>query len=263
MRGAAGDLLLEDALDAVKEADVAIVCVGLNSKLEGEESPIEIPGFEHGDRTNINLPAPQQKLLSEVFATGKPTVVVLVNGSALAVSSAKEHAAAILEAWYGGQEGGTAIARTLSGENNPGGRLPVTFYESTDQLPAFTDYSMKGRTYRYFSGTPLYPFGYGLSYSEFVYSDLEITPGENGQLLVSARVRNKSKNTGDEVAQLYMGSANTTPWLRGFTRVRLSGHERKDLHWTIDASDIHGDQVFVGGSQPGSGHSLQGKLPKS
>lgn len=257
------DQLRQEAVDTVKEADLAIVCIGLNSRLEGEESPIEIPGFEHGDRTLIDLPQPQQKLLDEILAAGKPTIVVLLNGSALAVRSAKQHAGAILESWYGGQEGGTAIARTLSGENNPAGRLPITFYESTEQLPPFIDYSMTNRTYRYFSGTPLYPFGYGLSYSEFKYSDLQIKPGENGQVSVSVKVKNQSSKNGSEVAQLYIGSANTAPWLKGFSRVRLGGHETRELHWTIEAADVHGDRLSIGGGQPGSGQSIQGKIPKS
>ena len=138
---------------------------------------VQIPDFSGGDRTNIDLPEPQQKLLEGVLDAGKPTIVVLVNGSALAVNTAKDRAGAILETWYGGQEGGTAIADTLAGDNNRAGRLPVTFYESVDQLPAFDDYSMKGRTYRYFTSEPLFPFGYGLSYSEFRYSDIAVRPG--------------------------------------------------------------------------------------
>jgi beta-glucosidase len=171
------DAALNEAPDAVKQANLAIVCIGLNARLEGEEMSVQIPDFSGGDRTNIDLPEPQQKLLEGVLDAGKPTIVVLVNGSALAVNTAKDRAGAILETWYGGQEGGTAIADTLAGDNNRAGRLPVTFYESVDQLPAFDDYSMKGRTYRYFTSEPLFPFGYGLSYSEFRYSDIAVRPG--------------------------------------------------------------------------------------
>ncbi len=121
---------------------------------------------------------------------------------------------------------------------------------------------MKERTYRYFSGAPLYPFGYGLSYSEFVYSGLEIKAGENGQVMVSARVKNKSSQTGDEVAELYVGSLNAIPWLKGFSRVRLRGYETKQVHWTIEAADVRGDRIFVGGGQPRNTLALQGKVPR-
>ena len=162
------------AVAAAREADVVVAVLGLTSDLEGEEMPINEDGFSGGDRTTIDLPRPEQELLEAVAAAGKPLVVVLINGSALAVNWAQEHANAILEAWYPGEEGGTAVAQTLSGRNNPGGRLPVTFYKSVDQLPRFESYSMKDRTYRYFTGTPLYPFGYGLSYTTFAYSDLRV-----------------------------------------------------------------------------------------
>jgi len=131
---------------------------------------VDIPGFLGGDRTSLDLPEPQETLVKATIATGKPVVVVLTSGSALAANVAAERAAAVLAAWYGGEEAGTAIAETLAGANNPAGRLPVTFYKSVEQLPAFTDYAMKGRTYRYFKGEPLYPFGFGLSYSSFAYS---------------------------------------------------------------------------------------------
>ncbi|MGA7257986.1 MAG: glycoside hydrolase family 3 C-terminal domain-containing protein, partial [Terracidiphilus sp.] len=160
------------ALDAARKADVVIAVVGITSQLEGEEMPVNEPGFLGGDRTSINLPQPEEDLVQEVAKAGKPLVVVLMNGSALAVNWEKEHANAILEAWYSGEEGGTAIAETLSGKNNPAGRLPVTFYKDVNQLPNFEDYSMSNRTYRYFRDQPLYPFGYGLSYTTFAYKDL-------------------------------------------------------------------------------------------
>ena len=159
-----------------------VAVVGITSELEGEEMPVNEPGFMGGDRTSIDLPKPEQDLLEALATAGKPMVVVLTNGSALAVNWAKDHANAILEAWYPGEEGGTAVAQTLSGKNNPAGRLPVTFYTGVEQLPPFEDYSMKGRTYRYFEGTPLYPFGYGLSYTTFSYSDIKVPkPGGRRQ----------------------------------------------------------------------------------
>ena len=139
------------AIESAKDADVFVAVLGITSELEGEEMPVSEEGFKGGDRTSINLPKPEQDLLEAVSATGKPVVLVLANGSALAVNWAKEHVNAILESWYPGEEGGTAIAQTLSGKNNPAGRLPVTFYTGIEQLPPFEDYAMKGRTYRYFA----------------------------------------------------------------------------------------------------------------
>lgn len=206
--------LLEEATRAAKEADTVLLFLGLNSRLEGEELKMSIPGFAGGDRTSLDLPSGQQALLSAVLATGKPVVVVLMNGSALAVNEAAAKANAILEAWYPGQEGGEAIARTLAGDNNPAGRLPVTFYRSVDQLPPFIDYSMNGRTYRYFDGKPLFPFGYGLSYSTFRYQRLEGNAP-------SVRVSNVSSVDGDEVVELYEGIANGHWQLAGFKRIHL------------------------------------------
>jgi beta-glucosidase len=256
------DVSLQQAVNTVKESDIAVVCMGLNSRLEGEESPIQIPGFAHGDRTDINVPEQQQKLLKAVLDVGKPVIVVLLNGSALAVGEAKDRAAAILETWYGGQEGGLAIAETIVGHNNPGGRLPVTFYESADQLPDFSDYSMKGRTYRYFSGKTLYPFGYGLSYSEFKYSDLKVQNLAEG-VLVSATVTNVSKLAGDEVAQVYINNPSTVnPELKAFKRVHLNAGQSQTLTFPIAKTEIHGNSVSVGGGQPDD-KCLKGTLPKS
>src|SRR5258708_22864544 len=165
--------LLAEAVEAVKNSAVAIAFVGLNPNLEGEEMRVAVPGFLGGDRTEIVLPEPQEKLLEAVVATGKPVIVVLTSGSALAANFAAERAAAVLEAWYAGEEAGTAVAETLAGVNNPAGRLPVTFYRSVKDLPPFEDYSMTGRTYRYFKGDPLYGFGFALSYSTFRYSGLK------------------------------------------------------------------------------------------
>jgi beta-glucosidase len=260
---------LADAVEAAKESDVAIVCIGLNARLEGEESRIQIPGFSGGDRTNIDLPDSQEKLLTSVLATGKPTIVVLVNGSALAVKTAKEGARAILEAWYPGQEGGIAIADTLAGDNNPAGRLPVTFYQSSDQLPAFDDYSMKDRTYRFFKGQPLYPFGYGLSYSNFSYSNLTIKPdAHTSRYEVTAIVTNRSKEDGDEVVQLYLlGSANENPALRGLDRIHLQHGKKRLVRFWVDRSDTGGKaSLSVGGGQPlpawTADHYVQAPLPQ-
>ena len=256
------DTLLEDAVQAAKGSDVAIICMGLNSRLEGEESPIQIPGFAHGDRTDIDVPAPQAALLKAVLDTGKPTVVVLLNGSALAVNLAAEKAQAIVEAWYGGQDGGTAIARTLSGQNNPGGRLPVTFYQSTSQLPEFSDYSMKERTYRYFSGKPMYAFGFGLSYSDFEYSDLKVEPGDGGKLAVTVSVKNASKIAGDEVVQVYADTPSVpNPELKAFQRVRIAAGQNQVVRLQIERSELQGEGISVGGGQPDT-RSLKASLPK-
>jgi beta-glucosidase len=213
------------AIAAAKNADVVIAVVGITSRLESEESQLEMPGFFHGDRTNLKMPEPEEALVQAVAATGKPLVVVLMNGSCLAVNWEKEHANAILEAWYSGEEGGAAIAQTLSGENDPAGRLPVTFYKSVHQLPLFEDYSMQNRTYRYFRGQPLWPFGYGLSYTTFKYSDLTLptAPIDAGDPLdVAVTVTNSGKVAGDEVAELYL----KFPDVPGRPDIALRGFER-------------------------------------
>jgi beta-glucosidase len=241
---------LQTAVDLAKNSDLAILCIGLNSRLEGEESPIDIPGFSHGDRTDIRLPEQQRKLLDAVLDIGKPVIVVLINGSALAVETANARARAILEAWYGGQEAGTAIAETLSGDNNPAGRLPVTFYASVDQLPPFDDYSMKGRTYRYFKGKPLYPFGYGLSYSDFSYAETTSDPPSGGKQHLSAKVTNTSKRDGDEVAQLYLVDNDHDLQLKGFQRIHLKAGESKPVSFDIDQNELNGKTPHIGGGQP-------------
>ncbi len=256
------DAALAEAVEAAKQSDLAIICIGLNSRLEAEESPTQIPGFAHGDRTSIDLPEPQEKLLEAVLATGKPTIVVLVNGSALAVNTAQKGAAAVLESWYGGQEGGLAIANTLAGDNNPAGRLPVTFYASTDQLPSFDSYDMKDRTYRFFTGKPLYPFGYGLSYSTFEYSKLAVKKAGDGKLLISAHVRNTSNIPGDEVAQLYIGTDKSTPALAGFRRIHFAAGETNVVSWTLNPADVHGNIVTVAGAQPRDSNGVHATIPK-
>ena len=269
-------ILRDQAVDAAKQADVVIAFVGLSPSLEGEEMPVKLDGFTGGDRTAIDLPAVQEQLLKAVAATGKPLVVVLQNGSALAVNWAQEHANAILEAWYPGEEGGTAIAATLAGDNNPAGRLPLTFYSSLSQLPPFTDYSMKGRTYRYFSEKPLYSFGFGLSYTNFAYSGIKIpsTIKAGDSVNVEADVKNAGPAAGDEVVELYLTQpkASETPIriLAAFTRVRLAPGKTSHVGLTIDPRSIaqvdsNGTRVILpgeyavslGGSQPGDTTSVQ------
>jgi beta-glucosidase len=267
-----GDPLVE-AVSAAHKADIIVAVVGITSKLEGEEMRVDLPGFRGGDRTSLALPAEEEALLGALKGSGKPLVVVLMNGSALAVNWANEHANAILDAWYSGEEGGTAIAQTLAGANNPAGRLPVTFYKGTEQLPDFDDYSMKNRTYRYFTGESLYPFGYGLSYSKFEYSNLKLSSPElqaGEPLTLESDVKNAGKQAGDEVAELYL----TFPKLpgaplralRGFTRIHLDAGEQKHVKLTLSRRDLSfvneaGDRlvgagdyiVSVGGGQPGTG----------
>ena len=245
--------MLADAVDAVKNSDAAVVFVGLNPNLEGEEMPVNQPGFLGGDRTAIGLPETQENLVKAAIDTGKPVIVVLTSGSAVAANYAAEHAAAVLELWYGGEESGTAIAETLAGMNNPAGRLPVTFYKSVDQLPKFDDYSMDGRTYRYFKGDPLYPFGYGLSYSTFKYSAPKGQPTKSGWE-ASVRVTNASGPEGDEVVQVYVngGPYEAIRSLRGFQRVHLKPGESKEVKFALDGDDLPKDRISlsIGGGQP-------------
>ena len=247
--------LLAQAVEAVRNADVAVAFVGLNPNLEGEEMRVNVPGFQGGDRTNLEIPETQAKLIEAAVGAGKPVVVVLTSGSALAANYAAEHAAAVLQLWYGGEEAGTAIGETLAGTNNPAGRLPVTFYKSADQLPAFDDYSMKGRTYRYFTGEPLYGFGYGLSYSSFQYSGARGTRTGSGAR-VSVRVKNGSSREGDEVVQLYVkgggGAEDAARTLKGFQRVHLKAGESREVVFTLGTDDLPKGkaQVSVGGGQP-------------
>ena len=250
------DSVLAEAEELVKNSDVAIVFVGLSSELEGEEMRgVNMPGFLGGDRTSLDLPAPQEKLVEAMIATGKPVVVVLTSGSAVALNFAAQHASAVLAAWYGGEEAGNAIAETLAGVNNPAGRLPVTFYKSLDQLPPFTDYDMKGRTYRYFKGDPLYPFGFGLSYSSFAYSDLHAKRTSKGAD-ISVTVKNTSAREGDEVVQLYVGggAGDDAPRrsLRGFQRIHLRANESRQVRFTLGREDlpISTVEISVGGGQP-------------
>ena len=230
---------LEEAIESAKQADIVVAFVGLSPQLEGEELKIKMDGFVGGDRTRIDLPPVQEKLLESLAATGKPLVVVLQSGSAVSLNWAKEHAAAILEAWYPGVEGGTAVARTLAGLYNPSGRLPVTFYAGIDDLPAFEDYSMKGRTYRYYTGKQLWGFGYGLSYSTFKYDALHLSSEKlkaGDSLTVHVQVRNTGQYAGDEVIQLYMKTPQKDAPLRSlvaFRREHFEVGESKDIELNV------------------------------
>ena len=228
--------MIEEAVNAARQSEASVLVLGISAGLEGEEMPVSVEGFRGGDRTDISLPKPQEALLKAVVATGKPVVVVLLSGSALAVNWANENASAILAAWYPGGEGGTAIADVLFGDYNPAGRLPITFYKSVDQLPPFTDYSMAGRTYRYFKGELLYPFGYGLSYTRFVYSNLRSEVGDS--VKVSVDVMNGGDRAGDEVVQLYLTDVVASApvpikTLVGFDRVSLRPREKRTVTFTI------------------------------
>ena len=266
---------IHGAVALAEGSDVVVAVVGITSQLEGEEMKVDVPGFKGGDRTSLDLPKEEEDLLEALKGTGKPLVVVLMNGSALSVNWASEHADAILDAWYSGEEGGTAIAQTLAGTNNPAGRLPVTFYKGVEQLPDFEDYSMKNRTYRYFEGQPLYPFGYGLSYSKFEYSNLKLSKTKlnaGDSLSVDADVKNASQRKGDEVVELYLSFPKSPEApiraLRAFTRVQVAVGETQHVHFTLDARDLsevnpRGDRVVangtyrisVAGGQPGTGAS--------
>jgi beta-glucosidase len=259
-----------EAVAAAKQADVVVAVVGITSQLEGEEMQVDLPGFKGGDRTSLDLPKEEEDLLVALGGIGKPLVVVLMNGSALAVNWADQHANAILDAWYPGEEGGTAIARTLAGVNNPAGRLPVTFYKSTDQLPPFEDYAMKNRTYRYFEGQPLYPFGFGLSYSKFEYSNLKLSSNKlkaGEPLRVEVDVKNASGPQGDEVVQLYLSFPKLpgAPLraLRAFGRVHVAAGATQHVTFALQERDLShvdesGDRIIaagayrlnVGGGQP-------------
>jgi len=264
---------VQQAVAATQAADLVVAVVGITSQLEGEELQVSLPGFKGGDRTSLDLPKEEEDLLQALRNTGKPLVVVLMNGSALSSNWAEKNADAILDAWYPGEEGGGAIAETLAGVNNPAGRLPVTFYKSVDQLPPFEDYSMKNRTYRYFTGQPLYSFGFGLSYSKFAYSKLKVAKSKlnaGDPLSVGVDVKNVSKREGDEVIELYLifpklpGAPRHA--LRAFQRVHLRAEETSHIRFTLNSRDLSlvnetGDRIVapgnyrisVGGGQPGTG----------
>jgi beta-glucosidase len=260
----------EEAVAMAGQADVVVFVGGLSARVEGEEMRVEAPGFAGGDRTSLDLPAPQQRLLERVQATGKPVVLVLMSGSALGVNWADANVPVIVQAWYPGGEGGHAVAQLLAGDYSPAGRLPVTFYRSADQLPPFADYKMEGRTYRYFRGEALYPFGHGLSYTRFLYSKPRVSSAmvpAGGFVDVSVDVTNGGDRDGDEVVQLYVthpqNSGAPLRTLQGFQRVHLLKGETKTLSFrlqdrglsTVDSdgkrSIVPGKvDVWIGGGQP-------------
>ena len=244
--------------------------LGLSPRIEGEEMNVHTEGFAGGDRTSLDLPGPQQKLLERVHAIGKPMILVLTSGSAVAVNWAEQYVPAILQAWYPGGEGGTAVAEAIAGDFSPSGRLPVTFYKSALQLPPFEEYSMANRTYRYFSGDALYPFGYGLSYTTFAYRNLQVdnqNVSAEGSVTISVDVANTGRTAGDEVAQLYLTHNVITGAplraLQGFQRVHLNPGEQKRISFTLrdrDLSVVDQDgkrriipgkvNAWIGGGQP-------------
>jgi len=239
----APDASFPAALAAAKSADAVVFVGGITAQLEGEEMKIDYEGFSGGDRTLIELPKIQQQLLAALSATGKPLVVVLLSGSAVAVPWADTHANAIVQAWYPGQAGGTAVADVLLGDANPAGRLPVTFYRATTDLPPFEDYAMAGRTYRYFAGKPLYAFGHGLSYTKFDYANLHTSAAAHGTLTVSVDVTNAGDRDGDEVVQLYLQEPSAThpranESLAGFRRVHLARGAKQTVTFNVAATSL-------------------------
>ncbi|MDP4272491.1 MAG: glycoside hydrolase family 3 C-terminal domain-containing protein, partial [Bacteroidota bacterium] len=262
---------LQKAVDLANSSDAVVLVLGLSQRLEGEEMRIKVDGFAGGDRTSLNLPKVQQELMESIKKTGKPVIMVLMNGSALSINWAAENIDAILCAGYAGQEGGDAVADVIFGDYNPAGRLPVTWYKSLDQLPPFENYDMQGRTYRYFKGEPLYPFGFGLSYTTFNYSDLNIPQKSETvkPISVSVKVTNSGKKAGDEVVELYLTKEKASALLPirqlvGFERVSLLPGESKLVSFTVDPRKLSyvndkaqriveagNYSVSVGGTQPG------------
>lgn len=269
----------EDGFDAAvasaRDADLVVMVLGLSPRLEGEEGEANLID-KGGDRVDIGLPAIQERLLQQIVGAGKPVVVVLQGGSALAVPWADEHAAAILMTWYGGEEAGQALARVLWGDVNPSGRLPVTVYRSLDQVPPFADYSMEGRTYRFLRKKPLYPFGHGLSYTQFAYEDLRVSPANvrpGGSVSIEVTVRNLGERDGDEIVQLYLTDNEASVpvpirQLRGIHRITLKAGKKRHIAFRLTPEQMvcYRDDgtpmvepgtftVSVGGGQPGTGVS--------
>jgi beta-glucosidase len=232
------------ALEAAAKADAIVFVGGISPRLEGEELQVSVQGFKGGDKTTLDLPAVQTALLKELKKTGKPLILVLMNGSALSINWENENIDGIIEAWYGGEGAGQAIADVLFGNYNPAGRLPVSFYKSINDIPAFDDYSMKGKTYRYCTKPVLYPFGYGLSFTKFAYSNLKITSPvlrrQKGKITVSLRVKNTGNRDGDEVVQLYIHQQGrqAVKELKGYQRLHLKKGEAKQVVFTISADDL-------------------------
>ncbi len=263
--------MAEKALKIIQDSDVAILFMGLSPYLEGEEMPIKVEGFSGGDRTDIKLPSTQVNFINKVVNTGKPVVLVLMGGSAIAVNDADKNIPVILHSWYPGEFGGMALAEILFGEVNPSGKLPVTFYKSIDDIPDFEDYNMRERTYKYFSGNPLYPFGHGLSYTNFKYSDLMISDNtlkSIDEITLKVTVRNAGQVPGAEVVQLYIKDMEASVRvpniaLEGFQKVYLKEGEQRTVNFTLLPDQLAvinevGEKVlepgsfkvFVGGKLP-------------
>lgn len=272
---------LSEVKGVCKESDVVVVCLGLDADLEGEEGDTGNE-FASGDKPNLNLPGLQQNILEVAYASGKPVILVLLSGSALAVNWADEHVAAIIQAWYPGARGGKAVAEAIFGEYSPEGKLPITFYRTTEELPSFMDYSMENRTYRYMKQDALYPFGYGLSYTNFELSDITfntLTITESG-VQISLSVSNVGEMEGAEVVQIYVKyeKENTpNPQLKAFKKVHLKKGETKEVHLELsyEAFGLYDEEgilrisegdytVFVGTCQPDSRScTLTGKKPQA
>ncbi len=279
--GEAGDRI-QEAVSCAERADVVVLCLGLDASIEGEEMH-QSNEFGSGDRKDLNLPGQQQKLMEAVYAAGKQVILVLLTGSSLAVTWADEKLPAILNAWYPGAQGGRAVASVLFGHTNPSGRLPVTFYRSSEELPDFTDYSMKNRTYRYMKNEALYPFGFGLSYTKYEYENLKLSEAKIpcGQgLQASVKISNTGGIYGEEVAQVYIkdleASCSVPVWqLAGIKRVKLAPGESAEVSFDILPEQLSivnedgeriiepGDfEIYVGGSQPDiRSISLTGRKP--
>ncbi|MFX1453586.1 MAG: glycoside hydrolase family 3 C-terminal domain-containing protein, partial [Promethearchaeota archaeon] len=259
-----------EAIEIAKKSDIIIMILGISTQFESEEGAGQRSEAK-GDRIDLNLPKVQEELLKEIHAIGKPIILALTSGSALSVNFANKHIPAILEVWYPGEEGGTALADIIFGDYNPAGRLPVTFYKSIDQVPDFRDYSMDGRTYRYFEGPPLYSFGYGLSYTKFKYSNLQIPRSARTDDSITLRidVENIGKRLGDEIIQIYLNKRNISSnapirELQGFERITLKVGEKKTVAFTLISKNLsifdgNGNQIVkpgkisvsIGGCQPG------------
>jgi len=272
--------LESEALTIANDADAVILCMGISPLLEGEEMKVKVDGFSGGDRVHTKLPRTQSELIKKIKALGKPTILVLLNGSALSINWENDNIPAIIEAWYPGQAGGTAIADVIFGDYNPSGRLPVTFYKDINDIPAFSDYKMKGKTYRYFKGEPLYEFGYGLSYTKFQYSNIEIPNNleAGNDLTVKVDVENIGDLQGEEVVQVYVHNANADEFnphktLASFERVSFAPGEKKTLTFTIDKeqmSTVNSDgekvmipgnyNISIGGAQPSKTRIEEGSV---
>lgn len=266
----------EAAVEVAKQADVVVFVGGLTAQVEGEEIPVPVPGFSGGDRTDLSLPRVQRELLDKLYTSGKPVILVLMNGSALAVNDADHSATAIVEAWYPGGQGGEAVASLLAGDFSPAGRLPVTFYKSLEQLPPFNDYSMANRTYKYHRDDVLYPFGYGLSYSKFRYGDVKVSPKQwnaGDAVTVSVDITNTGDMDADEVVQLYVTHTDVESApiraLAGFQRIHIPKGKTQPVSFVLDERrlstvDEKGLRavvpgqvtIWVGGGQPGQRSSL-------